>query len=219
MTRSLRRVALASLFVAACGTGETRPSILLISIDTLRRDHVGTYGHPRPTTPVLDALASEGAAFENAVSTSNWTLPAHMSMWTGLSPSAHQVEDDRDGLAPEVLTFVETLRENGYATAGFASHAYLEARYGFSRGFDRYAVGIDQRAETVSRQAVAWLDSEPEPFFLFLHYFDPHWDYRPPIGFDTRFGARRPGAGRFRTLAPFFDPEHSMPGSLRRPAR
>jgi arylsulfatase A-like enzyme len=102
--------------------------------------------------------------------------------------------------------------------AGFASHAYLEARYGFSRGFDRYAVGIDQRAETVSRQAVAWLDTEPEPFFLFLHYFDPHWDYRPPIGFDTRFGARRPGAGRFRTLAPFFDPERSMPGSLRRQA-
>ena len=195
------------------GTPERKhPGILLISIDTLRPDHTSAYGYGRPTTPVLDSLAREGALFAHAVSTSNWTLPAHMSLLTGLYPSGHGVEEQHDGLDPSIRTLAEALSESGYATAGFTSHTYLDARYGFARGFEHYETVVDRRAEEVSRRAVDWLASrETEPFFLFLHYFDPHWDYGPPEPHVRRFGAVNPAHGTLDHLFPYFDRERAMP--------
>lgn len=211
-----RAALVACAFGVGCGGGEP-PSILLISIDTLRRDHVSAYGYARPTTPHLDRLAREGARFENAVSVTNWTLPAHMSLLTGLAPWTHGVQEERDGLPEDVPTLAEALQDGGYATAGFASHVYLGARYGFDRGFGTYRVRPRQRAAAVTRQAIDWLeDAGDDRFFLFLHYFDPHWDFDPPPPFDARFaepGAR--GAGRMLTLFRYQDPAVPMPDSIR----
>jgi len=176
---------------------------------------VSAYGYPDATTPSLDALASEGALFERAVSTSNWTLPAHMSALTGLSPSAHRVEDEEDRLPDEVVTLAQSFRQAGYATAGFASHIYLDERYGFARGFDRYAVAANQRAARVSERAISWLaDLGSGPFFLFLHYFDPHWSFDPPEEFRERFGSPPRQAGRLLNLYRYQEPGVEMPPEL-----
>jgi arylsulfatase A-like enzyme len=123
--------------------------VLLVSIDTLRADHLGCYGYPRATSPTLDRLAREGVRFERALSSSSWTLPAHVSMLTGNPVSAHGIDDDRlwtlrgaDGapLAPDLRgRFVsEALADAGYRTAGFYTWKYLEERFGFGPGFDTY---------------------------------------------------------------------------------
>lgn len=193
--------------------------MLLVSIDTLRRDHVSAYGHARPTTPGIDRLAREGALFERAVSSSNWTLPAHMSLLTGLSPGRHRVEDERDRLPQELRSLAESFRDAGYATAGFASHVYLDARYGFARGFDRFELDPERRAAEVSERAVAWLERHADgPFFLFLHYFDPHWDYDPPEPFRRRFGSPPREAGLLSRLYRYQDPELDFPPQLLRDA-
>ncbi|HIF40102.1 MAG TPA: hypothetical protein EYQ74_03270 [Planctomycetes bacterium] len=140
-----------SLVLGACSgpdpEGRTRPNLLLISIDCLRADHVSSYGYGRETTPTLDSLAGGGVRFERAISSSSWTLPAHLSMLTGLPVSAHGVDDDRlysrrdaKGEAVEVPlrgVFVsEVLQSAGYATAGFFTWKYLEDQFGFGPGFD-----------------------------------------------------------------------------------
>jgi arylsulfatase len=206
--------------LAGCGAAlEAPPSVLLVSIDTLRRDHVSAYGYERGTTPALDELAREGALFENAMSSSNWTLPAHMSMLTGLPPSLHGVEQERDRVDPGVRMLAESFREAGYATAGFVSHVLLEKKFGFDRGFDVYEVEADQRAERVSQRALDWLEQRgDEPFFLFLHYFDPHWDYDPPDVFWRRFGSPPRQLGRFAQLFRYVRRDEPMPPAVRRHA-
>jgi arylsulfatase A-like enzyme len=139
-----------------CGGGEARrPNVLLVSIDTLRADHLSCYGYERATTPELARLAEDGVLFERAVSTTSWTLPAHLSMLTGLPISAHGACDDRlwdrkdagGARIPPPLrgTFVsESLRAAGYATAGFYTWKYLDDQFGFGPGFDVWErVGYD----------------------------------------------------------------------------
>jgi arylsulfatase A-like enzyme len=126
-----------------------RPNVLLISLDTLRADHLGSYGYERPTSPRLDALAGEGVRFENAFSSSSWTLPAHMTLLTGLPVSGHGVCDDQlfNRKSPEGdplpvprrgLFLSELLAGEGYRTAGFYSWKYLEPQFGFGPGFETY---------------------------------------------------------------------------------
>lgn len=211
--------AVALLLLAATGAGCRRepPNILLVSIDTMRRDHVSAYGYRRPTTPAIDRLAAEGALFENAWSTSSWTLPAHMSTFTGALPSTHQVEEETDRLPPGILTLAEHLRSNGFATAGFASHVFLGVPYGFARGFDVYDVHVDQRADAVTRRAARWLARRPHrPFFLFVHYFDPHWSYDPPAEIARRFdpGYAGPAYGELEYLLGFSDPHTPLPPEI-----
>ena len=140
---------LLALLAAACGAaapGPPRPNLLLVSVDCLRADHVGCYGYDRATTPHIDALAAAGVRFERCLSTSSWTLPAHLSMLTGLPVSAHGVDDDRhwgrtddrgNPIPPPLRgTFVaETLSRAGYRTAGFHTWKYLEPQFGFGPGF------------------------------------------------------------------------------------
>ena len=203
------------LAAAACGGGPQPPSILLVSIDTLRQDHVSAYGYERATTPRIDALAAEGALFLNAVSTSNWTLPAHMSLVTGLPPSLHRVEDDGSRLSEGLRTLAEVLSDEGYATGGVTSHVYVGKQFGFERGFDHFATRWNQPAETVTDQALDWLDGTGErPFFLFLHYFDPHWNFAPAEPFASRFGAGDPGRGDIEALKRYFDRRRPMPVEL-----
>lgn len=155
--------------------------VLLVSIDTLRRDHVGAYGYRRPTTPRLDALAAEGLLAEDAVSTSSWTLPAHLSMLTGADPGAHGGTDMRHGYNRRVPTLPALLRANGYATRAITSHLYVSPVYGLDEGFDRLDFHQDRRASDVADRAIDALDRHGDrPFFLFLHLYDPHWHYDPP---------------------------------------
>jgi arylsulfatase A-like enzyme len=167
-----------------------RTNVVLISIDCLRADHVGAYGYYRNTTPSIDALAAEGVVFENAMSTSSWTLPTHMSMLTGLMPSFHGV--DRSHKLSTSLPFLpEMLLEEGYETLGVVSGAYLSQAFGFERGFDIYRLLNDSRAEQVVDAALDLArQARTRDQFLFLHLFDAHWPYVPPRSFLDRFDER-----------------------------
>ncbi len=140
---------IAALLPACSDPQERRPNIVLVSIDTLRADHASCYGYERKTTPNLDALARQGVLYERAVSTTSWTLPSHLSMLSGLPISVHGICDDRlwarkdsrgRRIPPPLRgTLVsETLRDAGYATAGFYTFVFLEDTYGFGAGFDTW---------------------------------------------------------------------------------
>jgi choline-sulfatase len=155
--------------------------VLLVSIDTLRRDHVGAYGYGPPTTPRLDALAREAVFCEDAVSTSSWTLPAHLSMLTSVDPGAHGGVDMSHGFNHAAPTLAALLRQSGFATRAVTSHLYVSAVYGLEDGFDHLDFHQDRKATEVANRAMDVLDRLGDrPFFLFLHFYDPHWHYEPP---------------------------------------
>jgi arylsulfatase A-like enzyme len=155
--------------------------VLLISIDTLRRDRVGAYGHARPTTPRLDALAREGLLCEDAVSTSSWTLPAHLSMLTSVDAGVHGGVDGQSGFNHSVPTLAELLRGAGFATRAVTSHLYVSPTYGLDAGFERFDFIEDREASDVAERALGQLDQVGDrDFFLFLHFYDAHAHYDPP---------------------------------------
>ena len=180
-------------------------SLVLVTIDTLRADHLGAYGYPRDTSPRIDALAEEGLLFEHAFATSSTTLPSHVSLFTSTYPARHGVAGNFLGLRrrlPEGLralpTISEMLKGEGYTTAGFVSSAVLSPPTGIDRGFDVYkapAFGGGKGkhrnphrpgAETM-QEALAWLATAREPFFLWVHLFEPHKPYSPPARFRSMF--------------------------------
>jgi arylsulfatase A-like enzyme len=181
------------------------PNIVLISIDSLRADHIHSYGYARNTSPNLDAVAAQGAIFETVISPTSWTLPAHMTLMTSLPPEEHGVITNRLRLARGIDTLPLRLQRSGYVTAGFVSATYLDGLYGFSRGFDEYddytllrVAGEKSRAavtsQQVARRAIDYLQrrsaaKDQRPFFLFLHFFDVHYDYNPPPPFAQMFDA------------------------------
>lgn len=190
-----------------------RPNILLISIDSLRADHVAAYGYARETSPAIDALAQQGVRFVNAVAPTSWTLPSHMTMLTAMPQQQHQVYKDGRRLSSGVDTLTEKLSRAGYATSAFVSGPYLRAEYGFHQGFDSYD---DYSALTLVNQAHSAVTSpdllnaarrrlddwaaggRDRPFFIFLHMWDVHFDYVPPSPYDQMFdpGYRGPIDGR-----------------------
>jgi arylsulfatase A-like enzyme len=173
--------------------------VILVSIDTLRRDHVGAYGYAKPTTPRLDALARAGILCEDAVSTSSWTLPAHLSMLTSADPGAHGGTDMSHGYNRRVPTLPSLLRKAGFATQAVTSHLYVSAVYGVDDGFDHLDFHQDRRAAEVADRAIEILDRVGDrPFFLFLHLYDPHWHYDPPAAQRRLF--EKPYAGALTGL-------------------
>ena len=187
-----------SLKVRASSTDEF-PNIILISIDSLRSDHLGCYGYKRNTTPNIDKLAADGVTFENAISTTTWTLPAHISMLTALSPEVHQVIRDGVRLSEKATVCAEILKDADYLTAGFVSAPYLHSEFGFNQGFDLYDdYTIYHSSNRASHQGITspkihkrvkkWLaKNHQQSFFLFVHYWDVHYDYNPPPPYDTMF--------------------------------
>ena len=174
-----------------------RRGVVLVSIDTLRRDHVGLYGYPKPTTPRLDALGHQGLVCEDAVSVSSWTLPAHVSMMTAVEPAAHGATDMKHGFNHRVPTLGTVFRRAGWQTQAITSHLYVSPEYGFDDGFDALDYAYDRKALDVANRALDFLDDVGDrPFFLFLHFYDPHWHYAPPP-----------------ELVPLFEPE-PYPGKL-----
>jgi arylsulfatase A-like enzyme/Flp pilus assembly protein TadD len=178
--------------------------VVLVSIDTLRADHVGAWGAAGAETPTLDALAARGARFAEAVSPTPITLPSHASLLTAREPYAHGVHHNGVyRLGDEHPTLPERMREAGFATAGFVSAHVLDRAYGLARGFDSYddqlaarapGRGLISVAERSADRTVAavesWLAEAPDRFFVFVHFYDPHSEYAPPPPFDARFRAR-----------------------------
>ncbi len=162
--------------------------VLVVSIDTLRRDHVSLYGYPRRTTPGLEALASESVVFDDAVSTSSWTLPAHASLLTSTYPSVHGAVNLNVGLSPAWPSVATLLQEAEFTTQALVTHVYLSTEYGFGEGFDRHVYLPETRAEGVTNRAIRFLRAMGDrEFFLFVHYYDPHWHYDPPAPYDETF--------------------------------
>lgn len=189
---------LLALAAVACDRTTAPPrNAILISIDTLRADHLGCYGYALPTSPRIDVFAREGVVFEATQSTAPWTLPAHASLLTGLWPSRHGARTVRDGLAPGVATLATRLSVHGYDTAAFVNSFFLGPGFGLERGFARF----DQIEEDHSPRgaapgivdtALAWLDQPRDRrFFLFLHFFDVHSDYRSEPAIEALFVEQR----------------------------
>ena len=182
----------------ARATPSARPSLVLVTIDTLRADRLGCYGYHRDTTPTLDALAEEAVLFENAYTTMATTLPAHASIMTGTYPLTHGVVANAAYLprtladAVSLRTVAEMLSDEGYVTAAFVSAAPLKRHSGIDRGFEIFSqpVGLQRSSTRTTNQALDWVDqaSPDEPFFLWVHYFDPHWPYSPPWRFRNQLG-------------------------------
>jgi arylsulfatase A-like enzyme len=168
--------------------------ILLLSIDTLRADHLGSYGHERFTSPGIDLVAAEGTVFEDASATAPWTLPSHASLLTGLFPVRHQVMTMKARLADGVPTLASMLAKAGYDTAAVVNSTWLgKNSYQLTRDFDKYLF-VDTPDDRVSPntwvtdQAITWLrESGGQRLFLFVHYYDVHSDYASLPEFEKLF--------------------------------
>jgi len=211
-------LAMTLLLAAGCAGEEPEPTdfplgirnVLLISIDTLRADHLGCYGNDVVQSPNLDALAAEGVVFERCISAAPTTLASHTSLFTGKYPHTHGIprngfvvhEDNR--MLPEILV------DLGFRTAGFAGAAPLDTEVNFHQGFEHYDAnftvtegvreGVYMRpANVVTEAGLAWLDELPSPedqrFFLFLHYFDVHAPYESPAPFAGMYAKNGKAAG------------------------
>ena len=184
--------------IAATRPAPKGPNLLLVTIDTLRADHVGVYGAADAQTPVLDRLAAEGTRFTTAIASAPLTLPSHASILTGLYPPHHGVRyNGISRLQPSFDTLTERLRDAGYATGAVVGSYVLAGKYGLDQGFEHYDDDTRSRgdpaerpASEVTNGALAWLERAERPFFLWVHYYDPHERYAPPAPFAARFEER-----------------------------
>jgi arylsulfatase A-like enzyme/Tfp pilus assembly protein PilF len=195
-----------ALFVTACsqesnGPGAAtentqtpkaeQPAILLVTLDTTRADSVGIETD-RVTTPNLAALAARGVYFRQAYSVTPTTLPSHTSMLTGLYPADHRVRENGRMLDKDLDLLPALLQARGYGTAAFVSGFPLAGQFGLSRGFEHYDdafVGdaAERMAGATTDLAIEWLQDKTSPFFMWVHYYDPHEPYQPPEPFASQY--------------------------------
>jgi arylsulfatase A-like enzyme len=183
-----------------------KPNVILISIDTLRADHLGTYGYDRTTSPNMDALARESAVFLNTYASSPWTLPSHVSMLTSLSGLNHQVYYREEKMDPALLTLADLLRRKDYFCSAITGGAFVSPIFGFSKGFDSYEIrGADFRDNDQTEQCFEgvsrWLDDNAgKNFFLFIHTYQPHSPYHSPAPYNEMFLRKNPKRLSFDVL-------------------
>ena len=207
-----------ALGLSRCRGRLERPHVVLVTLDTTRRDRLGCYGYSRPTSPNLGVLAGRSVVFDRAVAASSWTLPSHASIFTGKFPSSHGADYDpkgplrltqaiegpeewaeyrASGLSPSETTLALLLREQGYETAAVVGGPWMKRVFGLDRGFETYDdddIGdVNGRlASEVTTSALGLLEGlerrPGRPFFLFLNYFDPHGPYEAPSPFGGSFG-------------------------------
>jgi arylsulfatase A-like enzyme len=170
---------------ASCGAERPRPSVLLVTIDTLRADALGVYGARPSPSPSLDALATEATLFERAYTPLPMTRPAHFSMFTSRYPREHGVLNNKLSLPDAEQTLAEVLRESGYRTGAFVAVALLSRKSGAGQGFEvlEPPARRQRRADGVVDDALTWLQGlgPSEPFFAWVHLFDPHQPYEQPV--------------------------------------
>ncbi|MEE9562663.1 MAG: sulfatase [Thermoanaerobaculia bacterium] len=180
--RATKVLPLLLLLLVGCGAppDEPPPNFLLISLDTLRADHVGAYGYPRDTTPNIDGLAARGTVFLNSFAQAPNTAPSHASIFTSLYPTVHGIRSHGLNLDPSVETLAELLQNNGFATAAFSQLNGDTYRPGFDT-YERLPSPF-KRGNGLGdiSMVLDWLDHQAEkPFFLFLHSYDVHLPYNP----------------------------------------
>jgi arylsulfatase A-like enzyme len=197
-----------SLLATGCGGGAPAVNrVVVVSFDTTRADRLGCYGYEDAETPNVDALAAEAALFDKAVSPVPTTLPSHSTMFTGVYPQDHGVRYNLVfRLGPDAVTLAETLRDAGFATAGFPASYVLGERFGLNQGFGTYSEppagdeaeeGLDSLngvpAEKIVDRALAWLDAQADSNkqFVWLHFYDPHAPYSPPFPYSSKYRDRR----------------------------
>ena len=182
------------VFVPGCSS-DTQNNIVLVIVDTLAAEHMSCYGYHRETSPNIDSLAAEGVLYARSQAQAPWTLPAMVTIYTGLTARSHGCifrEGFAWGLDPDMPILPEYLGDEGYATAAFVNIGYLGPMYGMDKGFDHFSMpedaGHGRAAETVD-ETIAWMDSDgfEEPFLLVFHVFDPHLPYEPPEPYDTMY--------------------------------
>jgi arylsulfatase A-like enzyme/Flp pilus assembly protein TadD len=199
-----------SFFVAAAarpslGADGVEPNVVVITIDTLRADHLGCYGDRSIQTPNIDALSRSSARFTHAFTPVPITLPAHTALFTGSFPMATGMHDFSGNRLPaSAVTLANVLHDHGYSTAAFLGAAVLDSRFGLNQGFDTYfdhfefsrldeanLDSIKRPGDQVIDNALAWLKAHPrEPFFLWVHLYDAHYPYTPPEPFASRYRDR-----------------------------
>jgi len=218
-----------ALLIACSDSGGKTPSvperIVVVGVDTLRSDHLSGYGYSRPTSPVLDRLAiDESVVFENVYSSSSWTLPSMASIFTSLHPMQHQVVDRGYRLDSSLATLAGILSAAGWKTAGFITHIYVSSLFGLDSGFDDYrelsidwsfAEGHQIRADALNAVVLPWLAMHAEErFFVYIHFFDPHWDYDPPAEWADAFvdpAYTGPATGSWEFISEFLPVDRLMP--------
>ncbi len=171
-------------------------NVILISIDTLRADHVGAYGYERPTTPAVDAFAAESVLFSQAIAQAPSTLHSHASIFSSLVPQQHRASwGAKTVLDESVVTVTEVLAKYGYRSAAFAGGGQMAAEFGLAQGFDHYFKPEDAPyfSDTV-RHGVRWMEENgDQPFFLFLHNYEVHHPYEPRIEHQELLGIEYDG--------------------------
>lgn len=198
------------LALPSCGGKKKKPNILLITIDTLRRDHVGVYGYHRKTSPFIDKLAREGIIFKNAVTPVPQTAPSHASMLTSLHPQVHNLTMNGGQLRKRQQTVAEVLKKDGYYTIGAVAVGVISGRHRFSKGFDSFSDEWEREkhlpgkepfhhrtAASVNKSVFKQIDQylaghRDKPLFIWVHYFDPHSPYyeHESISFETPLPTR-----------------------------
>lgn len=192
--------------LAGCGKAPG-PNLLIITIDTLRADHLSCYGHDRNTSPRIDGFATGGVLFEQVVCQSSQTLPSHTSIFTGMNPRTHQAISHESPVPPDIITLAEMLKDRGYKTGAFISSHALDSEYGLDQGFDTYweiheELSIMERdicrlreMDATTAAASAWLREHMDAgFFLWIHWFHPHRPYNPPDRYISAFAGGYSGS-------------------------
>jgi arylsulfatase A-like enzyme/Tfp pilus assembly protein PilF len=174
-------------------------NVLLITIDTLRPDRLSCYSQKLLQTPNIDSLAERGTLFLNAFAHTPTTLPSHTNILLGTTPLYHGVHDNHNFIVREnFLTLAELLKDNGYSTAAVVGAFPLDSRFGLTQGFDLYDDNygsknyqefsyVERPAGAVVQKSIEWLEKQDNPWFLWMHCFDPHQQYNPPEPFKTQF--------------------------------
>jgi len=203
----LAGVGLFAAGAGSCSRGQRHPNLILITIDTLRADHVGAYGAAGGATPSLDALAAAGVRFDQVQTAVPLTGPSHATILTGQYPPSHGVRGNVVfTLGSKYPTLAALLKRQGYTTAAFVGAYPVAAAFGFNQGFDTFNEefheasvgdpGAERRANEVADAALRWLDAyaksdaASQPFFTWLHFYDPHAPYTPPSPYKERFAGR-----------------------------
>jgi len=176
-----------------------KQNFLLITIDTLRPDRLSCYSDAHVKTPSIDSLAERGVLFSKAFAHTPTTLPSHTNILLGTAPLYHGVHDNSNFIViDEFLTLAEHLKSNGYSTGAFVGAFPLDSRFGLTQGFDVYDDNygsqssqeftyVERKAEVVVNSAVDWLKDQRNPWFLWIHCFDPHQRYDPPEPFKSQY--------------------------------
>jgi arylsulfatase A-like enzyme len=217
-------IALASLFAVPACSNPAAPAkarnVLLVSIDSLRADRLGSHGNPRAVSPTLDRLAAEGVRFERALSPTSWTLPAHATLLSGQSQREHQVITTADRISSRSELLAEVFAREGYETVGVYAGPFLHPAYGFDRGFGEYRSCLSEATARLEGKA-AWKSSHRDstnacveeafagwverrtgrPFFAFVHMWDVHFDYIPPEPYASMFDPTYAGTLGGRDIA------------------